>query len=156
MKKLPIIAAAMSLPVAAFAQDTAVTFEPLVDFVLPIILTVVSGMIAIGLPIVFAKWEKVARVKIEAGQRDAFQQSLTNTAGRLIREMGDAAKAAKVNVHDPRMRDLVKRAIAGAPDMVRAAGLPEEEISARILEKVALEAYGRSKTAPTPIVDALS
>lgn len=120
----------------AHAQETAVSVAPVVDFVLPILQTLISGVLAIGLPIVLTRLLQRYGLQIEQEKRDALQVTFTNAAGGLLQKLGDQARTLKVDMHNPDVAAAVGRAVRGAPDALRWAGLSEEEIARRILEKL--------------------
>ena len=123
--------------VASFAQDdTVVTVAPLVDFVLPIILAVISGMVAIAVAILTPIMARKFNLQIEKDRRDAIQTSLTNAASGVINKLGEQARGLKVDVRNPIIRQGVQRAINGAKDSFASVGLTQEEIAERLLEKV--------------------
>lgn len=120
----------------AHAQDTTVSVAPLVDFVLPVLQTLISGVLAIGLPIVLTRLSQRYGLQIEQEKRDALQVTFTNAAGGLLQKLGDQARTLKVDMRNPDVAAAVGRAMRGAPDALRWAGLSEEEIARRILEKL--------------------
>jgi hypothetical protein len=117
-------------------METSVVIAPFVEFVLPILLTVISGVIAVGLPIVLTKLAAKFGLQIEQQKRDALQVTLTNAAGGLLQRLGDEAKTLKLDVKDARLADAINRVVKGAPDALKWAGLDEREIARRILEKI--------------------
>lgn len=141
-------ASAIAYATAAGAQDTAVGIAPVVDFVLPILLTIVTTMIGVFLPIVLTKLAAKYNLQIEQQKRDALQVTFTNAAAGLIQKLGDEAKTLKMNIQNPDVRVAVNRALQGAPDALRWAGLNEQEIARRILEKIP---QVQPAPAPTPI-----
>lgn len=120
----------------AHAQETAVSVAPLVDFVQPILLTLISGVVTVGLPIVLTRLSQRYGLQIEQEKRDALQVTFTNAAGGLLQKLGDQARTLKVDMRNPDVAAAVGRALRGAPDALRWAGLSEEEIARRILEKL--------------------
>lgn len=120
----------------AHAQETAVSVAPVVEFVLPILQTLISGVLAIGLPIVLTRLSQRYGLQIEQEKRDALQVTFTNAAGGLLQKLGDQARTLKVDMRNPDVAAAVGRALRGAPDALRWAGLSEEEIARRILEKL--------------------
>lgn len=131
-------------------MDTSVSISPLVEFVLPIVLTIVTAIIGIVVPVAISYLAKKWNLQIEQSKRDALQVTLTNAAGGLVQKLGERAKELKVNVSDPHVREAVQRVVAGAPDALRWAGLTEAEIARRVLEKVP-----QISASPTPIADKL-
>lgn len=139
--KLPALPAALvvllALTSAALAQDTTVALpDTLVGFVIQIAFLVVSGVIAVFLPILLTKLATKFNLQIEQAKRDALQVTLTNAAGGLLQQLGERAKTVKIDVRDPAMKAAIDRVLAGAPDAVKWAGLTEAEIAKRILEKL--------------------
>lgn len=120
----------------AQAQETAVSVAPLVNFVLPILMTLISGVVTVGLPIVLTRLSQRYGLQIEQEKRDALQVTFTNAAGGLLQKLGDQARTLKVDMRNPDVAAAVGRALRGAPDALRWAGLSEEEIARRILEKL--------------------
>lgn len=121
----------------AYAQDTVVGVDAsLIDFLLQIILLVVSAIITIFLPIVLKRMADKYGLQIEAEKRDALQVTFTNAAAGLLMRLGDRAKSLKVDVRSPELADAIRRVQAGAPDALKWAGLNEQEIARRIIEKV--------------------
>jgi hypothetical protein len=136
---LRIIAAlaVLCLPALALAQDdTAVSVAPLVDFVLPILFTVISGIVTVMLPILLTKLATKFNLQIEQEKRDALQVTFTNAAGGLVQALGDRARLLKIDVGNPHVRDAIARALQGSPEALLWAGLSSEEIARRILEKI--------------------
>jgi hypothetical protein len=124
------------LAAPAFAQDTTVAVGPLVSFVLPIILTIVGGVISIAVAVLVPIMVKKFGLQNEANIRDAIQTSLTNTAAGAINKLGARAMDLTVDVRNPAVADLVQRAVNGAKDSFGEAGLTQEEIARRVLEKI--------------------
>jgi hypothetical protein len=127
----------VSIGGAAFAQDTVVALpDTLVGFVLQIAFLVISGVIAIFLPVLLTKLAGKFNLQIEQEKRDALQVTLTNAAGGLLQKLGDRAKTLRFDTGDPAMAAAINRVLASAPDAVKWAGLSEAEIAKRILEKI--------------------
>lgn len=131
------LAATLAFAGAAFAQDTFVTLpDTFVGFVLQIAFLVISGVIAVFLPILLTRMAQKFNLTIEQEKRDALQVTLTNAAGGLLQQLGERAKTVKINVGDPAVKAAVDRVLKGAPDAVKWAGLSEAEIARRVLEKI--------------------
>lgn len=148
-----ILAAVVLLQVlatAALAQDTstAVSVSPLIDFVLPILLTIISGVISIGLPSILTKLAARYNLQIEQAKRDALQTTLTNAAGGLLQKLGDRARTLELDVRNPDVAEAVQRVVQGAPDALKWAGLTQDEIARRVLEK--LPQIGTASASPAP------
>lgn len=125
------------LAAPAFAQDTTVMLpETLVGFIVQVLFLVISGVIAVFLPVVLTRLAAKYGLQIEQEKRDALQTTLTNAAGGLLQRLGDEALTLKVDLKNPAVRDAVDRALKGAPDALKWAGLSEQEIARRILEKL--------------------
>lgn len=156
LTRLP--AAALALLVAtfaaaaAYAQDTTVALpDTLIGFVLQIAFRVVSGVIAIFLPLVLTRLATKYGLQIEQEKRDALQVTLTNAAGGLLQKLGERAAALRFDAGDPALKAAIDRVLQGAPDAVKWAGLSEAEIARRILEKVPqIEASSGSAPLSTP------
>ena len=133
------LATSLAFASSAMAQDASVSLPSnLVEFLVQIIFLVVSGVIATFLPIILARLAKKFKLEIEQEKRDSLQTTLTNAAAGLIKRLGDEAVNLKVDVKDPNLAEAVKRVLRGAPDAVKWAGLTEQEIAKRVLEKVVL------------------
>lgn len=145
-----------ALAAAALAQDTTVGISPLVDFVLPILLTVISGIISIGLPIILTKLAARYNLQIEQARRDALQVTLTNAAGGLLQKLGDRARTLQLDVRNPDVAEAVQRVVQGAPDALKWAGLTQDEIARRVLEKLPQisGAGNMASAASTPVASA--
>lgn len=124
------------LLVAPAAFAASISAAPIVDFVMPILTTIIGATIAVGLPIVLTSVTKRLGLQIEASKRDALQVALTNAAGGLVAKLGDQARDLKIDVKNPAMADAVARVVRGAPDALKWAGLTEAEIARRVLEKI--------------------
>lgn len=132
-----LIALLCLLPAAAMAQDTVVTLpDNLVGFIVQTLFLVVSGVITVFLPILLNKLVKRYNLQIEREQRDALKATFTNAAGGLLQNLGERARGLKLDVHNPDIASAVARALEGAPDAIKSAGLDEREIARRILEKI--------------------
>lgn len=140
MRLLAILAAALTMfGLAAHAQDTVVIADAgMIDFVTQILMLVIAGIITTFLPILLTRLAARYGLQIEQEKRDALQTTLTNAAGGLLQRLGDEAKGMKLDLRNAALADAVRRAQAGAPDALKWAGLSQEEIARRILEKVAI------------------
>jgi hypothetical protein len=125
------------LTVPAFAQDTTVALpDTLIGFLVQMLFLIVSGVIAIFLPLVLTRLAAKYGLQIEQEKRDALQVTFTNAAGGLLQRLGDEARNLRVDLKNPAVADAVNRALKGAPAALKWAGLSEEEIARRILEKL--------------------
>jgi hypothetical protein len=138
-----VFAVAFLMAARAFGQDvdpivdtTVALPETLIGFAIQIAFLVISGVLAVFLPIVLTKLATKYGLQIEQEKRDSLQVTLTNAAGGLLQKIGDHARAARIDVGDPAMKAAIDRVLAGAPDAVKWAGLSEAEIARRILEKI--------------------
>jgi hypothetical protein len=139
MKPLAIGAAGLVLVYAggAFAQDTTVALpETLIGFVTQIAFLVISGVVAVFLPVILTRLASKYGLQIEQEKRDALQVTLTNAAAGLLQKLGAKAATARIDVGNPEMKAAIDRVLASAPDAVKWAGLSEAEIAKRILEKI--------------------
>lgn len=127
-----------SAQVVVADPDSTVFLGSFVDFVLPIVLTIVTAIVGVAATLLTAWLNEKFHLDIEASKRDALQTTFTNAAGRIIQELGHRARDLKLDIHNPVVAAAVNRAIAGAPDALKWANLTQEEIARRILEKVAL------------------
>jgi hypothetical protein len=156
MKPLAIGAAGLVLVYAggAFAQDTTVALpETLIGFVTQIAFLVISGVVAVFLPVILTRLASKYGLQIEQEKRDALQVTLTNAAAGLLQKLGAKAATARIDVGNPEMKAAIDRVLASAPDAVKWAGLSEAEIAKRILEKIPqIEASSgpAPMTTPTP------
>lgn len=136
MKALALAGGLMLVAGAALAQDTSVGFEPLVDFVLPIVTAIV---VPVGSALLLWLLQRAINkfgLDIEQSKRDALQVAFTNAAAGIVQKLGAQARALRVEVSDPRVREAVSRVVKSTPDALKWAGLTEEEIARRILEKI--------------------
>jgi hypothetical protein len=150
MKPLAIGAAGLVLVYAggAFAQDTTVALpETLIGFVTQIAFLVISGVVAVFLPVILTRLASKYGLQIEQEKRDALQVTLTNAAAGLLQKLGAKAATARIDVGNPEMKAAIDRVLASAPDAVKWAGLSEAEIAKRILEKIP-QIEARSGPAP--------
>ena len=145
---LALILMTPALAGMALAQDTTVSVSPLVDFVLPILLTIISGIISVGLPVILTKLAARYNLQIEQAKRDSLQTTLTNAAGGLLQKLGDRARELKVDLKNPDIAEAVQRVVQGAPDALKWAGLTQHEIASRVLEKLPQIGAAGISTAP--------
>jgi hypothetical protein len=135
---------------SALAQDTdtIVTMpDTLIGFLVQMLFLIISGIIAVFLPILLTKLAARFNLEIEHEKRDALQTTFTNAAGGLLQKLGEDARTLRIDVKNPDLAAAVNRALKGAPDALKWAGLSEAEIARRILEKIPQV----PSPAPTPI-----
>lgn len=145
MKTIALAALAAVLALPALAQDTVVTADAgFVDFLSRTLDILVTALIpVVVIPLVIKGFELIG-VKLDRAKSDELQIAFTNAASGLIQELGDEAKALKLNVGDPRVAAYARKIQARVPGYLRWAGLDEKEIAGRaqaaiegrILEKI--------------------
>jgi putative chitinase len=66
---------------------------------------------------------KITHKTMEAADRNALQEALTNVAGLGSRWLGDAVHTTKFDIGNPVIAELVRRVIAASPDAIKRFGL---------------------------------
>lgn len=144
-----VLVAMLAFAGLAHAQETVISAEPWVTTFMPFVQAVVLALIGAGVTFGTAYLNARWNIQIDAENRAAFQQSVTNAAGLLLQRLGADAANAKIDVHSKAFAEAIRYVEKGAPEALAKWGITPDRVTEAILAKVP-----QVTASPTPIMGA--
>lgn len=141
----------ITVPPSSEPQEFHIDVKPLIDGLMPYIVSTVGGIIVILGGLLTAWLKQKFNIEIEAKQREAWQQTATNAAGDLIARGAVSIEqmTGRVTIHNQAMAEVINRAAERVPDAIKALGLTPEQMAQTITAKVPQVLTGATPPAPT-------
>lgn len=118
------------------AVSTTVPIAPWIELVNPYLFALASAVIPVCVAFVTNKLRERYNVQITAGQRDAFQTALLNTAGKIITDTGGALAGLSFDAKAPWLASYIAMVQKGAADM--SATVSPQDIADRLAGKLGI------------------
>jgi hypothetical protein len=128
----------ITVPASTEPQEFHIDVKPLIDGLLPYIISALGGVIVILGGLLTAWLKQKFNIDIEAKQREAWQQTATNAAGALIAKgaVSIEQQTGKITIHSEAMADVINTASERVPEAIRALGITPEQMAQTITAKV--------------------
>ncbi len=128
----------ITVPASATPQEFHVDIKPLIDGLLPYIISTMGGIIVILGGLATAWLKQHFNIEIQSKDRDAFQSAATNAAGALIARGAVSMEqaAGKISINSAAMAQVIDTVSQRVPDAINRLGVTPDQIQSLIIAKV--------------------